>query len=154
MIDPHPIVLLAMGGHAFMQPGEAGTIADHERNAARIATLLMTLVERNYYLCVTHGNGPQVGNLLLQQEHARAEVPSLPLDVLVAMTEGSLGYILQQALLNELRKREMKRYVVTVVTQVVVDENDPAFLTPSEADRALPLAGGGRAPAGRTSAGG
>ena len=132
MIDPHPIVLVAMGGHAFMQPGEKGTIDDHERNAVQIASLLMTLVERDYYICVTHGNGPQVGNLLLQQEHARAEVPSLPLDVLVAMTEGSLGYILQQALLNELRKRQGKRYVVTVVTQVVVDENDPAFQEPSK----------------------
>ena len=85
MIDPHPIVLVAMGGHAFMQPGEAGTIGDHERNAAQIASLLMTLVERDYYLCITHGNGPQVGGLLLQQEHARDEVPSLPLDVLVAI---------------------------------------------------------------------
>jgi carbamate kinase len=73
-----------------------------------------------------------VGSLLLQQEHARDEVPSLPLDVLVAMTEGSLGYILQQALLNELRRRDMKRYVVTVVTQVVVDEQDPAFQAPSK----------------------
>ena len=60
------------------------------------------------YVCITHGNGPQVGNLLLQQEQAGAEVPALPLDVLVAMTEGSLGYILQQALLNELRKRQMQ----------------------------------------------
>ena len=92
----------------------------------------MTLVERNYYLCITHGNGPQVGNLLIQQELSGQEVPALPLDVLVAMTEGSLGYILQQALLNELRKRQMKRYVVTVVTQVVVDEKDPAFQAPSK----------------------
>jgi carbamate kinase len=132
MSDPHPIVLVAMGGHAFMQPGEAGTIEDHERNAARIATLLMTLVERDYHVCITHGNGPQVGNLLLQQEVAGSGVPPLPLDVLVAMTEGSLGYILQQALLNELRKRQSKRYVVTVVTQVVVDEGDPAFHEPSK----------------------
>ena len=114
-----------------------GTIEDHERNAAAIAALLMTLVERDYYLCITHGNGPQVGNLLLQQERC-SEVPALPLDVLVAMTEGSLGYILQQALLNELRKRQMKRYVVTVVTQVVVDENDPAFHDRQQADRAFP----------------
>ncbi len=132
MIDPHPIVLVAMGGHAFMQPGEVGTIEEHERNAARIASLLMTLVERDYYLCVTHGNGPQVGNLLIQQELSRGQVPGLPLDALVAMTEGSLGYILQQALLNELRKRQMKRYVVTVVTQVVVDESDPAFADPTK----------------------
>jgi len=132
MNESHPIVLVAMGGHAFMQPGEAGTIGDHERNAARIATLLMTLVERDYYVCITHGNGPQVGNLLLQQEVAGSGVEPLPLDVLVAMTEGSLGYILQQALLNELRKRQSKRYVVTVVTQVVVAEDDPAFREPSK----------------------
>jgi carbamate kinase len=123
----HPIVLVAMGGHAFMQPGEAGTIEEHERNAEGIASLLMTLVERDYHLLITHGNGPQVGNLLIQQEGTGKEVPGLPLDVLVAMTEGSLGYILQQSLLNQLRKRQMRRYVVTVVTQVLVDENDPAF---------------------------
>jgi carbamate kinase len=127
-----PIVLVAMGGHAFMAEGEIGTIDDHERNAERIAELLMTLVERNYHLCITHGNGPQVGHLLIQHERARDEVPALPLDVLVAMTEGSLGYILQDALLNQLRKRQVRRYVVTVVTQVVVDEQDPAFLAPSK----------------------
>ena len=121
-----------MGGHAFMQPGEAGTIEDHERNAARIAALLMSLIEREYLVCITHGNGPQVGSLLIQQEKAGDEVPALPLDVLVAMTEGSLGYILQQSLLNELRKRQERRYVVTVVTQVVVDEDDPAFAAPSK----------------------
>ena len=132
MSDPRPIVLVAMGGHAFMQPGEKGTIEDHERNAARIAALLMSLVERDYLVCITHGNGPQVGSLLIQQEKAGEEVPGLPLDVLVAMTEGSLGYILQQSLLNELRKRQVRRYVVTVVTQVVVDEDDPAFAAPSK----------------------
>jgi carbamate kinase len=130
--DPHPIVLVAMGGHAFMQPGETGTIDDHERNAARIASLLMSLVERDYLVCITHGNGPQVGSLLIQQEQSGEDVPPLPLDVLVAMTEGSLGYILQQSLLNELRKRQVRRYVVTVVTQVVVDEEDPAFADPNK----------------------
>ena len=127
MNGQRPIALVAMGGHAFMQAEEAGTIEDHERNAERIAGILMTLVERGYNLIVTHGNGPQVGNLLIQQEQSRAELPVMPLDVLVAMTEGSLGYILQQALLNQLRRREMKTYVVTVVTQVVVDAHDPAF---------------------------
>jgi carbamate kinase len=132
MSEAHPIVLVAMGGHAFIQPGEAGTIEEHEKNAERIASLLMTLIERDNHVCITHGNGPQVGGLLLQQELSRTEVPALPLDVLVAMTEGSLGYILQQALLNQLRRRESRRYVVTVVTQVVVDETDPAFLSPSK----------------------
>ena len=127
-----PIVLVAMGGHAFMQRGEKGTIEEHEKNAEVIASLLMTLVDRGYHLVITHGNGPQVGNLLIQHEMARQEVPAMPLDVLVAMTEGSLGYILQQRLLNELRKKELRRYVVTVVTQVLVDEQDPAFRDPSK----------------------
>ncbi len=127
-----PIVLVAMGGHAFMQRGEKGTIEEHEKNAEVIASLLMTLVDRGYHLVITHGNGPQVGNLLIQHEMARQEVPAMPLDVLVAMTEGSLGYILQQSLLNELRKKELRRYVVTVVTQVLVDEQDPAFRDPSK----------------------
>jgi carbamate kinase len=121
-----------MGGHAFMQKNETGTIQDHARNAERIAELLMSLVEREYHLVITHGNGPQVGNLLIQHERSRNSVPAMPLDVLVAMTEGSLGYILQQSLLNALRKRGVKRYVVTVVTQVVVDEHDPAFDEPSK----------------------
>ena len=127
-----PIVLVAMGGHAFMQKGETGTIDEHEKNAETIARLLMSLVERDYQLVITHGNGPQVGSLLLQHEVARTEAPQMPLDVLVAMTEGSLGYILQQALLNQLRRREIRRYVVTVVTQVLVDQNDPAFTQPTK----------------------
>jgi carbamate kinase len=131
-LKERPIVIVAMGGHAFVQKGEVGTIEEHEGNAARIAELLMTLVERDYRLVITHGNGPQVGHLLIQHELSRAEVPAMPLDVLVAMTEGSLGYILQQALLNALRKRDVRRYVVTVVTQVIVDENDPAFAEPSK----------------------
>jgi carbamate kinase len=121
-----------MGGHAFIQKGEEGSIEDHERNSDRIAELLMSLVQREYQLVVTHGNGPQVGNLLIQHEESRSTVPVMPLDVLVAMTEGSLGYILQQSLLNQLRKRDVHRYVVTVVTQVMVDEDDEAFRTPNK----------------------
>lgn len=127
-----PIAVVAMGGHAFMKEDEQGTIQEHERNADRMAELLMTLVDRNYRIVVTHGNGPQVGALLTQQERAAGEVPPMPLDVLVAMTEGSLGYILQQALLNRLRLREVPRRVVTMVTQVLVDEDDPAFQEPTK----------------------
>ena len=130
--NTNPIVLVAMGGHAFMQKGETGTIEEHQRNADVIAGLLMTLVERDYRLIVTHGNGPQVGSLLLKNELTREELPEMPLDVLVAMTEGSLGYVLQQNLLNHLRQRKIRRYVVTVVTQVLVDERDPAFREPTK----------------------
>jgi carbamate kinase len=92
----------------------------------------MHLVDRDYDLVVTHGNGPQVGSLLRQNEMSRDELPDDPLDVLVAMTEGSLGYYMQQSLLNALRVREIRRYVVTVITQVLVDQQDPAFDNPSK----------------------
>jgi carbamate kinase len=132
--DPkeRPIAIVAMGGHAFMQPGEKGTIEDHERNAASIAGHLMTLVERKYNLVITHGNCPQVGYSLLRNETARDAVPAMPLDVLVAETAGSLGYILQQAMLNQLRRRHIERWVVTVVSQVLVSQDDPAFQKPSK----------------------
>ena len=130
--NDRPIAIIAMGGHAFMQPGEKGTIEDHERNAASIAGYLMTLVERDYNIVITHGNGPQVGNMLLRNELARESVPSMPLDVLVANTAGSLGYIMQQALLNQLRRRNIERWVVTVVSQVLVNQDDPAFKKPTK----------------------
>jgi len=131
-LEAAPLVLVAMGGHAFIQKDQQGTIEDHEQNAAYIAKQLMYLVKRDYRMVVTHGNGPQVGHLLLQNEVEGIQAPKMPLDVLVAMTEGSLGYILQQALLNEFHTLPQQRFVVTVVTQVIVDENDPAFGDPTK----------------------
>jgi len=125
-------VVVAMGGHAFMQKGETGTHEDHVRNGRLICKQVMTLVERGYNVIMTHGNGPQVGAMLSRNEMAREELPASPMDVLVAQTEGSLGYYLQQALLNELRARHIRRYVVTVVTQVLVDRDDPAFGAPTK----------------------
>ncbi|MBW2285304.1 MAG: carbamate kinase, partial [Deltaproteobacteria bacterium] len=130
--NDRPLALIAMGGHAFIQEGARGTIEDHVSNSDHIAELLMILVEKEYNLVITHGNGPQVGDLLVQNELSQEEVPPLPMDVLVAETEGSLGYILQQSLLNQMRKRNIRRYVVTMVTQVLVDENDPAFSNPTK----------------------
>jgi carbamate kinase len=127
-----PIVMVAMGGHAFIKPGEKGTIEDHWRNAESICDRLMVLVDRGYNLVITHGNGPQVGHQLIKNELTTDEVPSWPMDVLVAETEGSLGYILQQVMLNQLRRQKVKRYVVTVVTQVLVDPRDPAFNEPTK----------------------
>jgi carbamate kinase len=126
------MAIVAMGGHAFIRKGERGTIEDHERNAEYIAGQLMCLCQADYRLVITHGNGPQVGSLLIQQEATKSETPDMPLDVLVAMTEGSLGYILQQALLNQLNRHKLRRFVVTTVTQVFVDERDPAFEEPTK----------------------
>lgn len=130
--DNKPIAIVAMGGHAFMLHGEKGTIEDHQKNASEISSQLMHLVDRNYNLVITHGNGPQVGNLLLMTELTAEQVPPMPLDVLVAQTEGSLGYIMQQAILNQLAKTRRSQRVVTVVTQVLVNRDDPAFLKPSK----------------------
>jgi carbamate kinase len=127
-----PTVVVAFGGHGFMQPGQIGTHEEHIRNAHVICEQLMTLVERGCQLVITHGNGPQVGALLERDELRGDELPVNPLDVLVAQTEGSLGFYLQQELLNSLRRRDIRRFVVTVVTQVVVDPDDPAFANPTK----------------------
>jgi carbamate kinase len=130
---PEPsLAIVAMGGHAFLQKGEEGTVEQQWRNAERIAELVLTLCERGHNLVITHGNGPQVGDLMRQQELALEEVPAMPMDMLVAMTEGSLGYILQQSLLNQMRGLEIERWVVTMITQVLVDEGDPAFEDPNK----------------------
>ncbi len=127
-----PIAVVAMGGHAFTLSGDRGTYEEHDRNARQICRELIVLVERGYRLVITHGNGPQVGELLLRQELTRDSLPRWPLDVLVAQTEGSLGYLLQRAMLNELNTRGIHRWVVTMVTQVVVDAADPAFGAPAK----------------------
>ena len=127
-----PIAIVAMGGHAFMLRGEKGSIEEHERNAAEISQQLMHLIDRDYNLVITHGNGPQVGNLLLMTELTSNQVSPMPLDVLVAQTEGSLGFILQEAILNQLAKSHREQQVVTVVTQVVVNRDDPAFRKPTK----------------------
>jgi carbamate kinase len=123
-----PIAVVALGGHAFIGRNEPPTIEVHQRNAAEVAAVLMHLVDRDYNIVITHGNGPQVGQLLLQSDLTVDKAPTMPLDVLVAKTEGWLGYILQQAILNQFRHLRIQRYVVTVVTQVLVERNDPAFM--------------------------
>jgi carbamate kinase len=115
-----------------MRRGERGTFEVQTRNAAHICETLGDLVDHGYKLVITHGNGPQVGNLLLLNESGDPSVPKMPLDVLVAQTEGSLGYFLQQAMLNELRHRGYSKYVMTVVSQVVVAPKDPAFQSPNK----------------------
>lgn len=126
------MVLVALGGNALIKEGERGTISELERNADEICGQLMVLVERDYNIVVTHGNGPQVGIQIIKNELAKDLFPMMPLDVLVAETEGSMGYFLQNAFLNHLMRRNIRRYVVTVITQVVVDRNDPAFQNPTK----------------------
>lgn len=126
------MTLVALGGNALIRHGDIPTIETQEANAEKTVDQLMELVRRDDNIVITHGNGPQVGNLLLRNEASKDLLPRTPLDVLVAETEGSIGYILQQAFLNRLREEEAQRYVVTMITQVIVDPNDPAFARPSK----------------------
>ncbi|MDP8254228.1 MAG: carbamate kinase [Candidatus Alcyoniella australis] len=126
------MVLVAMGGNALIRAGQSGTISEQERNADQLVSCLMSLVRRDDNLVVTHGNGPQVGIQMIRHENSREACPPMPLDVLVAETQGNMGYFLQQAFLNHVRHEAIPRYVTTVMTQVIVDRNDPAFKTPNK----------------------
>jgi len=126
------LAVVALGGNALLQKGEKGTTEEQEKNAAETSKHLYSMIEKGYNIIITHGNGPQVGNILIRSEIAKDRIPSNPLDVCVAESEGSIGYYLQQALLNTLRRAKNKRFVVTVITQVLVDENDLAFQNPTK----------------------
>jgi carbamate kinase len=125
------LAVVAVGGNAISPQKDTGFAAMKSR-IAKTAARLADLVEAGFELVVTHGNGPQVGNLLLQNEEARARVPSMTLDVLVAESQAQIGYLLQQALQNEFAARGTPRIVASVVTQVVVDPADPAFREPTK----------------------
>jgi carbamate kinase len=126
-----PLLLVALGGNALIRKGEEGSAAQQLANLQLPARQLAAL-SRRYRLLITHGNGPQVGNLLLQQE-ACAEVPKLPLEVLVAMTQGQIGYLLESALDAELARLGITdQRLVSLLSYVVVDPADPAFARPSK----------------------
>ena len=126
------IALVAFGGNAMLPEDQKGLQSEQMRNAARAAELLVHIVQKGYELIVVHGNGPQVGNLLIQMEEAANKIPPYSLDVCDAMTEGSMGFMLERALINELRRRSVDKEVASLVTQVVVDKDDPAFAKPTK----------------------
>ncbi len=111
---------------------DRGSAREQYNHARRAATLMVDVVKKGYELIVVHGNGPQVGNILLQMEAASNVVPPFPLDVCGAMSEGSMGYMLERAILNELRKNSIDKEVVTILTQVIVDREDSAFQNPTK----------------------
>lgn len=119
-------IVVALGGNAILSSDPS---AQAQKNALiQTAKYLVQLIKNGDNLIITHGNGPQVGNLLLQNLAADSEKnPAFPLDSLVAMTEGSIGFWLQNALVNELKKEKIEKEVISIVTQVIVDKKDPAF---------------------------
>lgn len=125
-------IVVALGGNAILRKGERGTLEEQLANIQSSCRGLADLIAFGYELVITHGNGPQVGNILLQNEIAAHTVPPMSLAVCGAESQGFLGYLLQQSLKNELRWRGIDRDVVTVVTETVVNTEDRAFAAPSK----------------------
>ena len=125
-------IVVALGGNALAQPGEEGTITEQFRHTRESLGAVVELAREGWRIAVVHGNGPQVGNELIRNEQSRHLLPPLPLGVLVAGTEGWIGYMIQQSLQNALRKGGVDRQVVTVVTQVLVDPRDPQLRRPTK----------------------
>jgi len=126
------VVVIALGGNALIMEGQRGTIAEQFENTRKSLDGIVYCLKQGYGVVITHGNGPQVGNLLLMVEASRNQVPELSLGVCVADTEGAIGYMIQQSLTNRLRKEGLDRCVVTVLTQVIVDKHDTAFSNPTK----------------------
>ncbi len=126
------LITVALGGNALLQYGQKGTFEEQLANARRTSRQLVELLRRGYRLVITHGNGPQVGAILLQQEAATDQVPPMPLHACGAMSQGLIGYMIQQSMINELKRTGMNVPVATVVTQVLVDREDPAFQNPTK----------------------
>jgi carbamate kinase len=127
-----PVLLIALGGNAMIRKGESGTIEEQLTNLCVPLAQVARLTKKNRII-ITHGNGPQVGRLLLQQECC-PQIPGFPLEILVAQTQGQIGYMIESTLDNELSELdgEHQNLIVTVLTYVLVDENDPGFSSPSK----------------------
>ena len=126
------IALIAFGGNAILPKTQRGLQSEQMKNAQKAARLMTHIVKKGYDLIIVHGNGPQVGNLLIQMEESVTKVPPFSLEVCDAMTEGSMGFMLEKAIINELRKNSVDKDVATLITQVVVDRDDPAFENPTK----------------------
>ena len=125
-------VVVALGGNAILQPGQVGTFEEQLVNVDGAMRCIAELVESGWRVVLTHGNGPQVGDLLVQNALAAGTVPPMPMDVCGAESQGSIGYMLEQTLQNHLRKRRLAVPVVTLLTQVAVSAKDKAFANPSK----------------------
>jgi carbamate kinase len=131
-LPSNEIVVVALGGNAILRRGEKGTFEEQYRNVCGTVKRIADLVQDGYRVVITHGNGPQVGATVLRHEAAKNIVPPFPLDVCGSETQGFIGYMIQQALRNELKKRGLDKYVITVVTRVIVDADDEAFKNPTK----------------------
>jgi len=127
-----PLAVIALGGNAILQPGQKGTAEEQIENVRRAMSSITEIIEDGFDVIITHGNGPQVGNILLQNEEGAKVVPAMPLDICGSETQGMIGYMIQRSMTNELAKKGIKKDIATIVTQVQVSPDDPAFKNPTK----------------------
>lgn len=132
MLSNVKTAVVALGGNAISRKDMPDTIANQFRLTRDSLSAILPLVKAGYNIAITHGNGPQVGNAMLRVELARDRTPVLPIGICVADTEGGIGYMIAQSLQNRLKREGIERAVATIVTQVIVDRNDPAMANPTK----------------------
>jgi carbamate kinase len=125
-------VVVALGGNAILKQNAKGTAEEQLENVRKTSRFLVDLMQESYRLVITHGNGPQIGGILLKNELSEAILPSMPLDICGAQSQGMIGYMLQQSIRNEIARANLGVPVVSLVTQTIVDSNDKAFVNPSK----------------------
>jgi carbamate kinase len=128
------IAVVAFGGNALQRANEVGTIEEQEKHTLETCERLIGLLNFGYELVITHGNGPQVGNILLRNEAGfqQFKIPKMPLDICVADSQGGIGYMIERQMRNALNNARVKKNVVAVITEVLIDINDPAFKNPTK----------------------
>ena len=128
------LAVVAFGGNALLRGDQEGTIDEQEKNAYETCEKLLTLLKRGYNIVITHGNGPQVGNILLANTAGNKlyGLPDMPLDISVAYSQGFIAYVIEQQLRNVLRSNDMERDIISIITQVLVNKDDPAFKNPTK----------------------
>jgi carbamate kinase len=124
--------IVALGGNALVKERQDGNIYDQFDNTREVTTSIVKMIQDGWNVVVTHGNGPQVGAILLQNNTARDVTPPMPLGICVSESQGMIGYMIQQCLANSLKKVGIKQQVVTLITQALVDENDLALTNPTK----------------------
>ena len=124
--------VVALGGNALIKEGQEGTIYEQFANTRKIVKHIVKIINDGWNVVITHGNGPQVGTILLQNDLARDVTPPMPLGICVAESEGFIGYMIQQCLSNALKKANVEKPVVALITQVLVDEDDPSLMNPTK----------------------
>ncbi len=134
MKNQKKLAVIALGGNALLRGTQIGTIEEQEQNTLETLESLVYLIKEGYDLVISHGNGPQVGNILMRNDAGEQNynIPQMPLDVCVADSQGGIGYMIERMLRNVMRKHGVKREVVSLITQVVIDKNDPGFSNPTK----------------------